>query len=413
MNGPICFDGGTGLWIGAGLAFAVIVALAGGSAMARSVRRAAERERALQAALASRQASEEALQRREAFYHTILEDIPEMICRWSPDGRISYVNDAYCRYFGVSREKLLDKPGLAFFHPSASSLTGRIDSALYREQPVVVVEFPVRQADGAVRWQRWLDRALFDKEGEIRDFQSIGEDITERKLSEQKTARLLEENQQLARMSLAIQEEERATLARELHDELGQSLTAIRAEAECIQRINRDRTIAESASAIDTAAGLVYSVVRDMMARLRPALLDNLGLEAALKELVEQWRGHHPETRVADRIEPLPPLACAEKLAVYRIAQEALTNIAKHAQATQLELILRRLDETGEMELLVRDNGRGMDTRRSVQGFGLLGMRERALAVGGRFQVIAAPGTGTTIRATMPLMRREEEKAKG
>lgn len=357
--------------------------------------------------LAHSRAGEQALQQREHFYHTILEDIPEMICRWYPDGRISYVNEAYCRHFQVSREELLQQGGFPLFHPGAS----RFDAALYQAQPVVVMEFPVQQADGTQRWERWVDRALFNEDGTIREFQSVGEDVTARKRTEQDTARLLEENRRLARMALAIQEDERANLARELHDELGQSLTAIRAEAECVLQLNRDRspTISECASSINTVAGQVYGVVRGMMHRLRPALLDDLGLVEALNELLRQWRSHHPELAVEAVLEPLPPLAHEAELAAYRIVQEALTNIAKHAEASRVELTLRV--QGGKFELRVRDDGRGIDKTSDSRGYGLVGMRERTLAVGGEFQMTTGPGMGTTIRATLPLTAQEVQHA--
>lgn len=417
LGAAAVLGGVSGIWLGSGAALELPVLLAagagllaGGALLAWSMGRLrAERRRAAAALdhkaelLAHSRAAEQALQRREQFYHTILEDIPEMICRWYPDGRISYVNEAYCRYFQVSREELMQQGGFPLFHPGA----GRFDAALYRAQPVVVMEFPVQQADGTQRWQRWMDRALFDDDGTIREFQSIGEDITDRKRAEQETAHLLEENRRLTRMALAIQEEERANLARELHDELGQSLTAIRAEAECVLQINRDRspTISECAGAINNVAGQVYGVVRDMMHRLRPALLDDLGLVEALNELLRQWRSHRPDVVLEALLEPLPPLPHSVELAAYRIAQEALNNIAKHAEANRVELVLRPLD--GMLELRVRDDGRGITAAADGHGYGLIGMRERALAVGGEFHVTTGPGMGTTIRTTLPLSHRE------
>jgi len=400
-------------WLGSRVAFdaPLVLAAVGGllasaavlvwcGAQARAERRAeAAAQHRLAAELAQCRASEQDLQRREQFYHTILEDIPEMICRWYPDGRISYVNEAYCRHFQVSRAELLQQGGFPLFHPGAS----RLDAALYRAQPVVVMEFPVPQADGTQHWERWVDRALFEEDGTIREFQSVGEDITARKRAEQETTRLLEENRHLARMALAIQEEERANLARELHDELGQSLTAIRAEAECVLQLNRERspTISECAGSISAVVGQVYGVVRGMMHRLRPSLLDDLGLVAALTELVRQWRSHHPELVLEVVLEPLPKVPPAVELVVYRIVQEALTNIAKHAQANRVSLTLAVVDAA--LELCVRDDGRGIAKAANERGYGLIGMRERALAVGGRFQITTAAGTGTTIGVVLPL----------
>lgn len=347
----------------------------------------------------------EALARNEGFYRQVLEDIPEMVCRWQADGRITYVNEAYCRYFGLSRDELLQGARLPAFHPGVSGVS--FDSKPYRERPVVVVEFPVPQPDGTVWWQRWIDRALFDEQGEIREFQSIGEDITERKLAENETRRLLEENQLLARRALAIQEEERARLARELHDELGQTLTAVRADAECILRLNRDRDpgISNCAVAINEVAGQVYGTVREMMRRLRPVLLDDLGLRDALLELVQKWQGQHPEVEVVTTLQVVDPLPQQVELAAYRIVQEALTNITKHAEARRVEVTGRR--NGGMLEVTVSDDGVGMDSAAQCQGYGLLGMRERALALDGRFELDAAPDRGVTIRTFLPLLGKD------
>lgn len=411
------FGGVLGGWLGSGVPLDMPLLLMAGAGLVlsgavllwcvgrqRQVRRSDRAAlQSLREDLAQSRAAEQVLQRREHFYHTILEDIPEMICRWYPDGRISYVNEAYCRHFQVSREELMRQGGFPLFHPGAD----RFDAALYREQPVVVMEYPVTQHDGTQRWERWVDRALFDDDGTIREFQSVGEDITARKHAEEETARLLEENRQLARMALAIQEEERANLARELHDELGQSLTAIRAEAECVLQINRDRssTISECAGAINAVAGQVYGVVRGMMHRLRPALLDDLGLAAALQELLRQCGSHHPELTVEATLDSLPPLSHEVELAAYRIVQEALTNIVKHAEANRIELVLRTLDR--EFELRIRDDGRGIERSANGRGYGLIGMRERALAAGGEFHLTTGPGMGTTIHVSLPLTKRE------
>lgn len=397
LDAPLLLTAGAGLMSSG----AVLLWCLGRQHQAKRSDRAAVQN--LREDLAQSRSAEQVLQRREHFYHTILEDIPEMICRWYPDGRVSYVNEAYCRHFKVSREELMRQGGFPLFHPGA----GRFDAALYREQPVVVMEFPVTQEDGTQRWERWVDRALFDDDGTIREFQSVGEDITARKHAEQETTRLLEENRQLARMALAIQEEERANLARELHDELGQSLTAIRAEAECVLQLNRDRspTISECAGAINAVAGQVYGVVRGMMQRLRPALLDDLGLVAALNELLRQWGSHYPELTVEAALDPLPPLTHDVELAAYRIVQEALTNIAKHAAASRIEVVLRVLDQG--FELRIRDDGRGVERSTNGHGYGLIGMRERALAAGGEFHLTTGPGMGTTIHVLLPLTTQE------
>lgn len=142
-----------------------------------------------------------------------------------------------------------------------------------------------------------------------------------------------------------------------------------------------------------------------MMHRLRPALLDDLGLTAALQELLRQCGSHHPELTVEATLDPLPPLPHEVELAAYRIVQEALTNIVKHAEANRIELVLRTLDR--EFELRIRDDGRGIERSANGRGYGLIGMRERALAAGGEFHLTTGPGMGTTIHVSLPLTTRE------
>lgn len=358
------------------------------------------------------QQAEEARRRGEAFYRTILEDIPEMIVRWRPDGTITYVNEAYCGYVGHSREQVLAQKRLPLFDDSV------LANGLSPDDPVSVVEYQVNRPDGGRRWQRWAERALFDERGAIQEIQSIGEDVTERKREEERKARLLEQNRTLARRALEIQEQERARLARELHDELGQCLTAIRADAELIRgrTAGRDAMVHESAQAIDQVAEQVYGVVRRMMRRLRPASLDELGLMEALQETVQEWAERHPEIRCRlDADGELGEVPKAVGTTVYRVVQEALTNVAKHARAGEVNIRLNRgesaLDGSPELRVEVADDGRGMDPEQTSGGFGMLGMRERAHAIGGEVDIDARAGQGTTLRVRLPLEQQPPGEA--
>ncbi|HKJ76444.1 MAG TPA: ATP-binding protein, partial [Gammaproteobacteria bacterium] len=308
------------------------------------------------------------------------------------------------RYVGRSREEVLAQRWLPLLDESASA------DGLTPAAPVSVVEYQVNRPDGRRCWQRWAERALFDDDGVIQEIQSIGADVTERKYEEQRNARLLEQNRALARRSLEIQEQERARLARELHDELGQCLTAIRADAELIRgrAVGRDAVVHESAQAIDQVAEQVYGVVRRMMRRLRPASLDELGLVEALQETVQEWAERHPEVRCrldADGEWSEAPKAVGTT--AYRVVQEALTNVAKHADAGSVTIRLQGGHTTADggraLWVEVTDDGRGIDPETTVSGFGMLGMRERVHAVGGELDLESRPGEGTTVRARLPL----------
>lgn len=205
--------------------------------------------------------------------------------------------------------------------------------------------------------------------------------------------RLERERRESARRALAAQEGERRRVARELHDEVGQALTAVVLQ---LDRVGRRADVAvgpEVAEARETVRASLEEV-RGIAQRLRPEALDDLGLPSALAALandVTRRTGLVVERRIAP---DLPALDPEEELVVYRVAQEALTNVVRHAGASSAQLLLQPHD--GSVELCVRDGGVGfLDV---VTGGGLLGMRERAVLIGAELAVRSDVGAGTTVR---------------
>lgn len=236
----------------------------------------------------------------------------------------------------------------------------------------------------------------------------------ERRLAEQAARVLLEENRHLARALLAIQEEERRHLARELHDEIGQCLTAIQVHTEMIRRRagTGDKDILASVDAVHTITSGIYDTVHAVLQRLRPAALDSLGLVEALEDTISAWRERESGTTVD--FQPRGRLSGFSEqvnITLYRIIQECLTNTANHADASRVEIALSGPDEaadsTGEQQrcvrLVVRDDGRGLAQESHRPGFGLIGMRERVEALSGRFELDGAFGQGVTVTVSLPL----------
>lgn len=214
-------------------------------------------------------------------------------------------------------------------------------------------------------------------------------------------ARLLRQNRELARQLLQVQERERQAVARELHDELAQHCTAIRLEAAVAERSAGLPQAVEAAQRAAASAEQLQQGVRRLLRQLRPADLDALGLRAALQVLCAQraW----PACRLS--VSGPEPASFGEEvdMAVYRIAQEALSNAFRHAHATAVAV---RLDATpGALCLSVQDDGLGFDadTGADTPGLGLLGARERAEALGGRLRVRSTPGGGTQVELWLPL----------
>ncbi len=226
------------------------------------------------------------------------------------------------------------------------------------------------------------------------------------KQAEEKTQNLLNENRQLIHASLLVQEAERKHLALELHDEMGQCLTAIQADAEIIKELshNNNERIETSAGAIMQVSSRVYDVVHSMMRRLRPGILDNLGLIEALKDEIEAWNSRNPQAYCSftDRGE-IENLDENTGIMLYRIVQEALTNVTKHAGATQVSIEISRQNDF--LKLVIRDNGAGidLDAGGNGNGLGLIGMRERVETINGKIRIRSRPGEGFCIDISVPV----------
>jgi len=211
--------------------------------------------------------------------------------------------------------------------------------------------------------------------------------------------RLEAERRDSARRALLVQESERQRIARELHDEVGQTLTGVMLQVEGLAG-TIPKEFREQLDELRETARHGTEEVRRIVRRLRPEALEDLGLQSALAALSASI-GEQARLRIEWRLEPWLPLSQEQELVVYRIAQEALTNVARHANAAQVRLDLERADE--HVVLMVRDDGRGLppDAFRSSEG--IRGMRERAMLIGAQLTIAEAPRGGTEVRLSIPL----------
>ncbi len=230
--------------------------------------------------------------------------------------------------------------------------------------------------------------------------------LGELRARQQAEARLTEafaENRERARQNLRALEAERKHLARELHDELGQYLNAIKldavADSHGDDRETRERRSQRMLATVDH----IHGVVSDMIRRLRPAGLDELGLSAAVESCVEQWQQRLPGTQFSFSASgDLDNLSEHLNLTIYRLVQEGLTNSFKHAEASRIDIVLNRSRAPNEIVLSISDNGKGMNPEERRPGMGLSGMRERTEMLGGTLVIETSPGRGFTVEATMP-----------
>ena len=276
------------------------------------------------------------------------------------------------------------------------------------------MEFRIRRADGAVRWIRDRGFPIRDESGVICRMGGVAEDVTDRKEAEE---RLKASSEQLRALSASLQsarEQEATRIAHLIHDELGGILTGLRWELEALERMIHQPADAGRLKAMDdklaAMVGLTdttINVVRRIASELRPSILDDLGLLEAIEWQTQQFQ---TRTGIQCRCEcslQSIPLGDQQSTAVFRIVQEALTNILRHAQATRVGVAMSVEDHN--FVLTVTDNGRGITPaeKLSRQSLGLLGMQERAHLIGGQVDIMGRNGAGTTLHVRVPLARAE------
>ncbi|MFN7926699.1 MAG: PAS domain S-box protein [Blastocatellia bacterium] len=273
----------------------------------------------------------------------------------------------------------------------------------------------IRPDNGKEIWVLNLARAEYDPQGNPIRMVGIVQDITERKLAEVELEQSLEQVRSLALHLQDIREEERKRIAREIHDELGQALAGLKFDLFWLENHlvpNDSVSIAACREKTHEMTGLLRSTIevgRKIATELRPRILDDLGLVTAL-----QWQAQEFQTRTHIRctfwaVPENIALEAAQATAMFRIFQETLTNVARHAQADAVRAELTMQD--GQLILSIQDNGRGI-TPSEIHGIGslgLLGMRERLLPFGGTLQIHGERGQGTTVTATLPSSLPQEE----
>jgi two-component system, NarL family, sensor histidine kinase UhpB len=251
-----------------------------------------------------------------------------------------------------------------------------------------------------------------------RRYGEAGRELRRREVAEAQLAAALADNRRLSQQYVRLQEAERKSLARELHDELGQYLNVIKLDAVAIRdgRLPGAVATSERAEAIVANCNHIHAALTSLIRQLRPVGLDDLGLSAALEHCIDTWRPRLPDVRLdLALVGEFDDLTEAVTLTVYRVVQEGLTNVAKHAAAgrvtMRLERAASRTDAQDLIEVTIADDGVGFDTGTRTQGLGLIGMRERVAALAGRLEMVSAPGRGFELKAQIPVDVTEERRA--
>ncbi len=358
----------------------------------------------------ARKHAEEMLHASERKFRTLADNLPDMICRYDLECRRVYINQAFEKLVSISAAQALNMaPGPEW--------RGSISAEEYKAILKKVMDTG-EAVEGVQRWQGPDGRmahhsfhivAERDRDGQIIGALAIGRNVSALKEAELSLEESRAQLRELAAYRDTAREEERRHLARELHDELGQFLSALRMQASML-RMQYGKDNPALADRLSGMVGLVDSniqVVRNIASSLRPAVLD-LGMAAGLEWLVDEFVKYSGIPCKLRRMKEKVDMddRCATTL--FRVVQESLTNVARHAAANQVHIALQRKD--AGYRLKVRDNGEGFDPGTvSKKSLGLVGIRERVLMLGGWVRISSAPGKGTMVEAHIPMMQGWEQ----
>lgn len=375
--------------------------LAEENAQRRAAQQALQQYRAgLEAQVAARTAQ---LHESERQFRTLCENSPDAIARYDRRLRRVYVNPAYLDATGLSEEEALARP-LGYLWRATQPVAGyeaTLRKVLADGEPASLeLTFSQREPVGDVAIRMVAERG---PDGGITGVLAIARDVTALKQAEREVAASYAQLRELAAHREGAREDERKRIARELHDELGQCLTALRMSTGLLRVRFGAATpgLSEHVASMTAMVDDTLAVVRHVAAMLRPPALD-LGLGSALEWLATEIKRHHG-VRCQLRME-LDDAELDEEVAtaLFRVVQESLTNVARHAHVGEVAVTLRRHDD--RCLLQVRDRGRGFNPRQVPrQSFGLLGIRERVHGLGGELVLQSAPGSGTRLQVSLPL----------
>lgn len=373
-------------------------------------------ERALREAEERRQlrAAEEKLRESEERFRTLFQTAGSVIGVASPEGLILEFNPEAERVTGWQRQEVLGQDVSRLFVPEAyrEEVQAEIEKALAGE-PTRGFETPLKLRHGGERLFLWNVNRLLGEGDLVLGIIAVGQDITERKRAEEELRESAQKLRILTSQVLTTQEKERKRISRELHDELGQALMLLKLN---LRAADRQLPGAPEVKAELRSMSLYLDEVIDKVRRLSrdlcPAILEDLGLVPALHYLVDEFSKHYHITHAFD-LQGLDHLFTKEaQIILYRIFQEALTNIAKHAGATKVRLAIQKFRDTVLFE--VEDNGQGFEVAQVLnrahrhKGLGLAALEERAKMLGGSLLIQSQGGAGTRITLTIPVVPKND-----
>jgi PAS domain S-box-containing protein len=350
---------------------------------------------------------EDALKKSGAYNRSLIEASLDPLVTIGPDGKILDVNKATLEATGYSREKLIGTDFSAYFTEPERARAGykKVFSAGY----VRDYSLEIKHRNGRITPILYNATLFRDDEGNINGVFAAARDITKLKKAEKKFRQSSDELRQLTRHLVEAREAEKKIIAHDLHDDLGQKLTVLNLDISWLKsRIGvQSRAVEMKLRGMSSLINETIESIKSISYGLRPSILDDLGLQAAidwqLSDLKKTSGISYEMTFIPEIIE----VDSSISLAVFRIIQEALTNITRHSQASEVSILLSL---KSKLKLVIRDNGIGIDSRKlqASGSFGIRGIIERARAFGGEAKIKGSKGKGTQITVVIPVRKTIE-----
>ena len=363
-----------------------------------------------------RRQAEAALRESEENYRLLLKNIPAVVYRGYVDCAVDFVDGKVEELVGYPKREF-DTRNLKWFDVLISEDREKFKQTFLeglKTSKSYIREYRIRKKDGEIIWIQDRGQIICAPDGQVEYISGVFFDITERRHAEEALRESEQRLRFLTSQLLSAQERERKRISMELHDELGQSLAVLKLQIRAIERALRDDQQDLKADCLELLHYLdgVIDDIRRLSRDLSPAILEDLGLQSALKYLLDGVSKHYTVSHSFE-VEDLDHLFPADaQIIIYRIFQECLTNISKHAGATEVSIAVKEND--GLISLVIEDNGAGFDPaqvsarRASGRGLGLAALDERARMLGGTLEIRSQPGFGTRMTCVITVDQREK-----
>ena len=341
----------------------------------------------------------EDLKQTTELYRSLVEDMPDIVYEVDADRRFTFVSSSVTSILGYSPKEMLGRTRREFVHPHDRDRFDRDRLWAKKDDMMNILAIRHISKDGQIRWLSSHSRGLYDSEGRILGRRGMARDVTEQVVAESRV-------RELSRKLITAQEEERKRIALDLHDEMGQLLSALKMGLQALAHQQQGSTEGAEIGKLIQLNQKVMDRTRALAHWLRPAILDNFGLRPALEDLCETLAESHL-VEVDQKLDELDEkiLSPEVKISLFRFVQEALSNAVKYSGSPNVEV--RLAEDDNVLRLSVTDFGKGFDLEKALSGgkhLGLLGMTERINLIGGDLDIVSSSG-GTKLSVELALDR--------